>query len=171
MTVCNEDQAASNRLAAIVESSDDAIIGEDLNGIITSWNHGAEKIFGYTAVEMVGTTMQSLIPLDQRDQEEQILKKISHSQVADHFVTKRITKSGPMVDVSITISPIKNSECKIIGTSKVARDISFLISIIRTSCISMTSVCLMITPLLPWNIFRAVICVSACGKVSVSSRH
>ncbi|MEI6345483.1 MAG: PAS domain S-box protein, partial [Verrucomicrobiota bacterium] len=63
MTVCNEDQAASNRLAAIVESSDDAIIGEDLNGIITSWNHGAEKIFGYTAVEMVGTTMQSLIPL------------------------------------------------------------------------------------------------------------
>ncbi len=125
MTVCNEDQAASNRLAAIVESSDDAIIGEDLNGIITSWNHGAEKIFGYTAVEMVGTTMQSLIPLDQRDQEEQILKKISHSQVADHFVTKRITKSGPMVDVSITISPIKNSEYKIIGTSKVARDISF----------------------------------------------
>jgi len=115
----------SNRLAAIVEFSDDAIIGEDLNGIITSWNHGAEKIFGYTAVEMVGTTMQSLIPLDQRDQEEQILKKISHSQVADHFVTKRITKSGPMVDVSITISPIKNSEYKIIGTSKVARDISF----------------------------------------------
>ena len=131
MAVSNEHQAESYRLAAIVESSDDAIIGEDLNGIITSWNHGAEKIFGYTAAEMVGTTMESLIPLDRRDEEEQILKKISHSQVADHFATKRITKNGPMVDVSITISPIKNSECKIIGTSKVARDISFAIRVVE----------------------------------------
>jgi len=115
---------ASLRLAAIVEFSDDAIIGKDLNGIITSWNRGAEKIFGYTAGEMVGTSIRRLIPADRHEEEDHILGKIMHGECVEHFVTLRQTKDGRLIDVSVTVSPIKDFTGKVIGVSKVARDIT-----------------------------------------------
>jgi len=112
------------RAAAIVDFSDDAIIGKDLNSIITSWNKGAEKIFGYTAGEMVGTSIMRLIPADRQDEENQILGKIKRGESVEHFETLRQTKDGLLIDVSVTVSPIKDAAGKAIGVSKVARDIS-----------------------------------------------
>ena len=112
------------RLAAIVESSDDAIIGKDLNGIITSWNNGAEKIFGFTAVEMVGTSILRLIPADRLDEETQILAKIGRGENVGQFDTKRQTKDGRLIDVSITASPIRDAAGQVFGVSKVAHDIT-----------------------------------------------
>ena len=112
------------RLAAIVESSDDAIISKDLEGIITSWNHGAEKIFGYTAGEMVGTSILRLIPVEQHDEEKHILETLRSGKSVRHFETLRLTKEGRRIDVSVTVSPIKNASGRIIGISKVARDIT-----------------------------------------------
>jgi len=117
-------ELASLRLAAIVESSDDAIIGKDLNGIVTSWNRGAEKVFGYTAAEMVGTSIMRLIPPDRHEEENQILTKIRLGERMEHFETLRRTKDGRLIDVSVTASPIKDATGKSIGVSKVARDIS-----------------------------------------------
>ena len=114
----------SNLLAAIVESSDDAIIGKDLNSTITSWNKGAEKIFGYTATEMVGTSILCLIPPDRQEEEHQILEKIMRGESLEHFETLRQTKNGRLIDVSITVSPIKDAEGRAVGVSKVLRDIS-----------------------------------------------
>ncbi|HKJ82939.1 MAG TPA: PAS domain S-box protein [Mariprofundaceae bacterium] len=114
----------SARLAAIVESSDDAIIGKDLNGIISSWNSGAEKIFGYTAEEMVGTSIKRLIPNDRLDEEDHILGELRKGKKISHFETIRQTKDGRFIDVSVTISPIKDARGRIIGASKIARDIS-----------------------------------------------
>jgi PAS domain S-box-containing protein len=115
---------ASNRLAAIVDSSDDAIIGENLDGTITSWNRGAEKIFGYTSAEMEGTSILRLIPANQQLEEQGILGKIRRGQSVIHFETLRQTKDGELMDVSITASPIRDAAGKIIGMSKVARDIT-----------------------------------------------
>jgi PAS domain S-box-containing protein len=112
------------RLAAIVESSDDAIIGKDLNGIITNWNRGAEKIFGYSAKEMVGASITRLIPPDRSDEENHILEKLKHGKSVEHFVTLRKTKKGRLINVSVTASPIQDASGKIIGASKVARDIT-----------------------------------------------
>lgn len=117
-------ELAPLRLAAIVESSDDAIIGKDLNSIITSWNRGAEKIFGYSAAEIVGTSIMRLIPEDRQDEEIQILEKIGRGESVEHFETLRKTKDGRLIDISITASPIKDATGKPIGISKVARDIS-----------------------------------------------
>jgi PAS domain S-box-containing protein len=117
-------ELASLRLGAIVEYSDDAIIGKDLDGIITSWNRGAEKIFGFTAEEMVGTSIMRLIPADRREEEELILGKIKNGRSVKHFETLRQTKDGRLINVSITASPIKNAAGMPIGVSKVARDIS-----------------------------------------------
>jgi PAS domain S-box-containing protein len=114
----------SRRLAAIVTSSDDAIIGKDLNSIITSWNYGAERIFGYTADEMIGTSVMRLIPLDRQAEEDEILSRIRRGERLDHFETIRVTKDGRRLSVSITVSPIKDSTGAVIGASKVARDIS-----------------------------------------------
>ena len=119
-----QEQLVSNRLAAIVESSDDAIIGKDLNSIITSWNKGAEKIFGYTTGEMVGASIMQLLPADRQDEEKQILGKIKRGESVEHFETQRRTKNGRLIDVSITASPIRDAAGKIIGASKVARDIT-----------------------------------------------
>jgi diguanylate cyclase (GGDEF)-like protein/PAS domain S-box-containing protein len=121
-----EKQAESTRLAAIVESSDDAIIGKDLNSIITSWNAGAEKIFGYKAEEMLGTSITRLIPVSRKNEEEQIQKKIGLGEKLDHFETVRLTKDQRLIDVSVTISPLKDATGKIIGASKIARDITLL---------------------------------------------
>ena len=112
------------RLAAIVESSDDAIIGERLDGIITSWNKGAEKIFGFSAEEMMGTSIMRLIPADRTDDENQIVEKIKRCETVGHFETLRQTKDGRLVDVSVTASPIKDATGKIIGASKILRDIT-----------------------------------------------
>jgi PAS domain S-box-containing protein len=112
------------RLAAIVESSDDAIISKDLNGVVTSWNKGAEKIFGFTAGEMVGTSIMRLIPADRQDEENYILGKIRRGERVDHFETLRQTKDGRLVAVSVCASPIKDATGKIVGVSKIARDIT-----------------------------------------------
>ena len=120
------EEIAMSRLAAIVESSDDAIIGKDLNGIITSWNRGAEKIFGYTAAEMVGTSIRRLIPADRPEEEDYILGKIRRGEKVDHFETFRQTKDGRRIDVSITASPIKDAAGQIVGASKIVRDITAL---------------------------------------------
>jgi two-component system, cell cycle sensor histidine kinase and response regulator CckA len=117
-------EAAQAQLAAIVTSSADAIIGKDLNGIITSWNGGAERIFGYTTTEMVGTSILRLIPADREDEEEHILGRIRQSENIEHFETLRQTKDGRLIDVSVTASPIRNATGQVTGVSKVARDIS-----------------------------------------------
>lgn len=115
---------AAQRLAAIVESSDDAIISKNLNGIIQSWNKGAEKIFGYTADEAVGKSITIIIPPELHDQEPNILHRIAAGQRVERFETVRRRKDGSQFDVSLTISPIRNHEGRIIGASKIARDIS-----------------------------------------------
>jgi PAS domain S-box-containing protein len=116
-------EIALARLAAIVENSDDAIISKDLHGIITSWNKAAERIFGYTAQEAVGKLVTILMPPDRQDEEQDILGRIHRGDVVDHFETVRITKNGRLLNVSVTISPIRDSSGEIIGASKIARPI------------------------------------------------
>ena len=117
-------EITSRRLAAIVASSDDAIIGKDLNGIITSWNDGAERIFGYAADEMIGKSIMRLIPSDRQEEEIEILSRIRRGYRFDHFETIRLAKDGRQLNVSITVSPIKDSAGRVVGASKVARDIT-----------------------------------------------
>jgi PAS domain S-box-containing protein len=124
ITARKQAETASIRLVSIVESSDDAIIGKDLNSIITSWNKGAEKIFGYMASEMMGTSITRLIPADRHDEENQILAKIKRGESVEHFETLRKAKGGRLIDVSVTASPIKQATGAVIGVSKVARDIT-----------------------------------------------
>jgi PAS domain S-box-containing protein len=117
-------EMVSVRLAAIVESSDDAIIGKDLDGIITSWNAGAGKIFGYSAGEMVGNSILRLIPAGRQEEEREILGKVRRGESVQHFETVRQTKDGRLIDISVTTSPIKDSTGKVVGASKVAREIT-----------------------------------------------
>jgi PAS domain S-box-containing protein len=124
ITARKQAEIASIRLVSIVESSDDAIIGKNLNSIITSWNKGAEKIFGYTASEIVGTSITRLIPADRREEEDQILGKIKRGESVKHFETLRQTKGERLIDVSVTVSPIKDATGEIVGVSKVARNIT-----------------------------------------------
>jgi PAS domain S-box-containing protein len=112
------------RLGAIVDSSDDAIIGKDLNSIVTSWNKGAENIFGYTAREMVGTSIMRLIPAGRKDEESRALASIKRGKSVAHFETLRQASDGRLINVSITVSAIKDASGEIIGVSKVAHDIS-----------------------------------------------
>ena len=112
------------RLAAIVQSSEDAIIGKNLNGIITSWNEAAEKLFGYTEGEMIGHSITKLVPADRNDEEPEILKRLRKGERVEHFETKRVTKNGTLLDISATISPIRDSRGNVIGASKIARDIT-----------------------------------------------
>jgi len=112
------------QFAALVECSDDAIISKTLAGEITSWNPGAEKLFGYTAHEAVGQTMLRFIPPERRHEEVDILARIARGETLRHFETVRLRKDGERIDVSVTISPIKDPRGKIIGVSKIARDIS-----------------------------------------------
>ena len=119
-----ESDLVSRRLAAIVDSSDDAIVGKDLNSIITSWNKGAERVFGYSADEMIGTSVMRLIPPDLQWQEKDILARLSRGDRYDHFETVRVAKDGRKLDVSLTISPIKDANGTVVGASKIARDIT-----------------------------------------------
>ena len=117
-------ELASIQLAAIIESSDEAIIGKNLNGVITSWNKGAQEIFGYTADEMIGTSIMRLIPADRQGEESQILEKIKNGDSVEHFETRRQTRDGRVIDVSVTASAVKDATGKIIGVSKVAHNIT-----------------------------------------------
>jgi PAS domain S-box-containing protein len=119
-----EEVEAQAYLAAIITSSDDAIISKDLNGNITSWNPSAERIFGFTAEEAVGKHITLIIPQDKFAEEDYIIGQIKQGNRVEHFETVRRTKHGSFVNISVTISPIKNKEGVIIGASKVARDIS-----------------------------------------------
>jgi PAS domain S-box-containing protein len=115
---------ALRRLAAIVESTDDAVIAKDLNGVITNWNPGAERLYGYTAREMIGKPIAILIPPDRPDEEPAILAKLRRGERIDHYETIRMAKDGTQINVSLTVSPIRNAAGKVIGASKIARDIS-----------------------------------------------
>ena len=112
------------RLAAIVESSDDAIVSKTLGGVITSWNPGAERLFGYTAAEAVGKPITLIIPPERHDEEPAILERIRRGDRVDHFETVRVAKDGRRLDVSLTISPVLDSQGRIIGASKIARDVT-----------------------------------------------
>jgi PAS domain S-box-containing protein len=114
---------ARMRLAAIVESSEDAIVSKDLNGVVTSWNPEAERMFGYTEEEMIGRPITTIIPLEFHPDEEMILGKIKNAQRIDHYETVRLTKSGERIEVSLSISPVKDEHGKVIGAAKIARDI------------------------------------------------
>jgi PAS domain S-box-containing protein len=112
------------RLAAIVESSDDAIVGKDLDGNITDWNKGAERIYGYSAEEVVGKSISLLAPPDRAAELVNILRKIKHGEGINHFETSRLKKDGTRIDVSLTVSPVIDANGRIIGASAIARDIS-----------------------------------------------
>ncbi len=114
------------RYQDIVQSSDDAIIGKTLEGIVTSWNPGAEKIFGYDAVEMIGKPMTVLFPPEQIGEEQAFLAQIARGGTVNHYVSRRIRKDGSLIDVSVTLSPIIDDEGRIAGASKIARDITEL---------------------------------------------
>lgn len=115
---------AQARLAAIIESSDDAIISKSLEGTVMSWNQGAQRIFGWTAEEMIGRPITTIIPPDRHNEEPQILRRIRSGERLDHFSTIRQTKDGRRIDVSVTISPVFDDQRRIIGVSKIARDIT-----------------------------------------------
>ena len=117
-------EAQNSRYEALVESSHDAIIGKTLDGIVTSWNAAAQSLFGYSPQEMVGQSIQILLPKDRFQEEDDILSGIRRGASINHFETLRVRKDGSLVDVSVSISPIRNSEGTIVGASKIARDIS-----------------------------------------------
>ena len=124
ITEATRARETSSKLAAIVESSDDAIISKTLNGIITSWNPGAEKLFGYSAAEVLGKPVLMIIPPDLRKEEEDILARIARGANINHFETRRLRKDGSQVDIAVTISPLRDSSGQVIGASKIARDIT-----------------------------------------------
>ncbi len=117
-------EQVSHRIAAIVESSDDAIISKDLNGVIATWNKGAERLFGYLEQEVIGKPITILIPEQHRDEETRILDRIRRGERIDHFETLRQRKDGSMVSISLTVSPITDGLGRIVGASKIARDIT-----------------------------------------------
>lgn len=118
------DATLNSRLAAIIESSDDAIISKSLQGVIRTWNKGAERIFGWKSEEVVGKLINIIIPPDRQEEEPQILAKLARGERVDHFETVRQTKEGRLIDVSVTISPVRDVTGRVVGASKIARDIS-----------------------------------------------
>jgi PAS domain S-box-containing protein len=124
VTARHQAAAVANRLAAIVESTDDAIVSKDLNGIVQTWNRGAERIFGYAADEMVGASITRIIPEDRTDEERFILLRIAQGLGITNLETKRRRKDGVIIDVSITTSPMRDATGTIVGVSKIARDIT-----------------------------------------------
>jgi PAS domain S-box-containing protein len=120
----NSAQGAQSRLAAIIESSEDAIISMTLEGVVRTWNAGAERTFGYTPVEAIGKHISILVPQERLDEETEILGKIKRGERIEHFETIRLRKDGEKLSVSLTVSPVKNSLGEIVGSSKIARDIT-----------------------------------------------
>ena len=119
-----ESRLALGQLASVVETSDDAIITKDLNGIVTSWNKGAERIFGYEANEIIGKPISLLIPPDRPDEEPSILARLRKGQRIEHYETVRRRKTGELIDISLSVSPLADATGKIVGASKIARDIT-----------------------------------------------
>lgn len=115
---------AAQRLAAIVESSDDAIVSKDLNGIIMTWNRGAERLFGYTQDEVIGKPITILMPPERIDEEPGILARVRRGERVDHYETVRRRKDGSLIDISLTVSPLRDAHGKIVGASKIARDVT-----------------------------------------------
>jgi len=124
VTARKRTEAAAMRLAAVMQSSHDAVVAKDLNGIITDWNQSAERIFGYKAREIIGKSILTLIPKERQSEETEILRKIRSDQSIDHYETIRRRKNGKLIEVSLTVSPIKDLKGKVIGASKIARDIT-----------------------------------------------
>lgn len=124
VTGLKEAEEKSAWLAAIINSTDDAIVSKTLEGIITSWNDSAERTFGYSAEEMIGQSILKLIPADRQDEEPRILSRLRKGERVEHFETKRVRKDGSLLDVSLTISPVKDELGNLIGLSKIARDIT-----------------------------------------------
>jgi PAS domain S-box-containing protein len=120
----NKTDESRFRLAAVVESADDAIISKDLNGIVSSWNDGARRMFGYAAEEMIGQPILRIIPLELHYEEAAILARLRQGERVDHFETRRTRKDGSTIELSVTISPIRDGSGRVIGASKIARDIS-----------------------------------------------
>jgi PAS domain S-box-containing protein len=118
------NERAARHLAAIVESSEDAILAKDLNGIITSWNQGAQRLFGYTAEEIIGKPVTVLIPAERQDEEPAILARLRRGERIDHYETIRQRKDGSRIDISLSVSPIRGANGEILGASKIARDIT-----------------------------------------------
>jgi PAS domain S-box-containing protein len=116
----------ARRLAAIIKGSDDAIVGKNLQGIVTDWNPGAERVFGYSAAEMIGQPITKLVPPDRIHEEHEILARLQRGERVDHFQSVRVRKDGALIDVSLTISPIRDEDGTIVGASKIARDITAL---------------------------------------------
>ena len=119
------------RFRAIIESSDDAIVSKDLNGVVQSWNPAAERIFGYTAAEMIGRPIEVIFPPDRRDEEPKILQRLRRGERVDHFETVRRRKDGTLIDVSVTISPVLSPTGQVIGASKIARDVTTYKQLLR----------------------------------------
>jgi PAS domain S-box-containing protein len=119
-----ESDLARARLAALVDSSDDVIVSKTLDGIITSWNRAAERLFGWTVAEAVGQHIALIIPPDRHAEEDDVLARLRRGERIDHFETVRVTKDGRLLDVSITVSPIRNAQGHIVGASKIGRDIT-----------------------------------------------
>ena len=124
ITERKQAEAWRRQLASIVESSEDAIVGKDLNSNVTSWNAAAGRMFGYPAQEILGTSIRRLIPPDRQAEEDRIMASIRRGEPVLHFETVRQTSSGTMIDVSVTVSPIKDASGKVVGASKIARDIT-----------------------------------------------
>jgi PAS domain S-box-containing protein len=124
MLVRERTEELNQYLAAVVQSSDDAIISKDLNGIIKTWNSGAERLFGYTSEEVIGKSITILIPPDRQGEEPIILDRIRRGQRVEHYETVRQRKHGELIDISLTVSPVRDSQGTIIGASKIGRDIS-----------------------------------------------
>jgi len=124
LTDLRDNERAAQRLSALVESAHDAIIAKDLDGVITSWNPGAERLFGYAAEEVIGRPITILIPADRLDEEPAILARIRRGEPVEHFDTVRRRKDGSLVEIGLSISPIRNAAGQIVGASKVARDIT-----------------------------------------------
>jgi PAS domain S-box-containing protein len=124
ITARKQAEAANARLAAIVESSDDAIVGTSLDGIITSWNRGAERVFGYADDDVIGKQFTLLIPPDRHNEEPEILERIRRGERIDHYETVRVRKDGSLVDISLTVSPVANAAGRVVGASRIARDIT-----------------------------------------------
>jgi PAS domain S-box-containing protein len=124
LDVSEHEQVEETRalLASIVDSSDDAIVSKNLNGIITSWNAGAERIFGYAAVEAIGQSITLIIPPERRNEETEILRRLRQGQSIEHFETQRLAKDGRLVSISLSVSPVRNRQGVVIGASKIARD-------------------------------------------------
>src|SRR5690606_16944544 len=114
----------ARRLAAIVESSEDAILAKDLDGTIMTWNAGAERLFGYTEDEAVGRPVTILLPEERLEEEPEILQRIRRGERVAHYETVRRRKDGSMIDISLTVSPVKDGDGRIVGASKIARDIT-----------------------------------------------